>query len=551
MEIKQQTIELHPRVFVPDGAVYSYSDNKAIKYSRQDLTGNRVLFADVKQKFIQGHQYKVTVDAQVIQGAIGLELMLHEIDLEPKPTKGNFSEIVYKTDAAFHLENLNFEVTNFISDATMYIYGSGDCEFIINSIIIEDVTGEAVIDNQIVSNQQNNFDNISHGTYDTSFRINSQTPISLMSWDYQNINDWQFLRDEEFETILPNLENDYLRFYPSIQIEDNVDYAFSFEYNLNGEPISEIFDGGEFSVNFPKDATDPKLTLFVQGNGILNFNQMRVYKDRFGLGYAIAGQNLEKNGTGESQTDLAYYYRPGSKKDKFIVVFSGIQPMNARIEWLGTYTGYDRPLLVFTDSRLFGGAWHLGKRLDPAYQNRIVEIITSIANHNGIDAKDIVTVGYSMGSFGSAYYGALLGAGNIISTLPIYKIGDSTNYDHNVWGGSSWVTQTRQFLLGDDFLNPLETDRLNNLLSDVVDSNTEQLKQNNSRVFIFNEKFDELDGFNFEDNINIWRSNEIPVINSEEYGRHLTHFGTMLEFIKTMLELEIFKDEPIEGEEGH
>lgn len=542
MEIRQQTIELHPKVFVPDGAIYSYGDNQAVEYFRQDLTGNRVLFADIKQKFVEGHQYQIAIDAQIIQGAIGLELVLHQIDDEPKPTAGDFNEIVYKSDAAFHLKTLEFSVDHFIADATVYVYGSGDCQLIVNSILITDVTQDDSEDKKpTFIKAENNFQETSRGLYQSTFQIESKQAKTLMIWDSSNISDWQFIRDNQTDTILPQLEHGQLQFYADIQTTEKLSYQFTFEYQQGDRVIKKTSADHQFSVNFPNDAINPKLVLSAKGQGELTFNQMRVYKDRHGLGYAVPGQKIEKVG-GDYPSPLAYYFRPGNKNDKLIVVFSGIQPFNARIEWLGTYTSYDRPLLVFTDSRLFGGTWHLGKRLDPEFQNRIQEIVNSIAKKLNIDSRDIVTIGYSMGSFAAAYYGALLGAGNIISTLPIYKIGDTTSYDHNVWGGSSWVTQTRQFLLGDNFLGDPQTEKLNSLIDDVVDNNIDQLKNNQARVFIFNEKFDELDGYNFEDNIGIWRKHDIPVINSEEYGRHLTHFGTMLEFIKTMLELEILKD---------
>ena len=78
------------------------------------------------------------------------------------------------------------------------------------------------------------------------------------------------------------------------------------------------------------------------------------------------------------------------------------------------------PFLLFSDSRIQGGAFYLGS---DELENKVKQTIQYYLNYLGLTSKDLILSGLSMGTFPSLYYGAAFEPRAVIVGKPLANIG--------------------------------------------------------------------------------------------------------------------------------
>ncbi|VTZ84864.1 accessory Sec system protein Asp2 [Lacticaseibacillus paracasei] len=167
-----------------------------------------------------------------------------------------------------------------------------------------------------------------------------------------------------------------------------------------------------------KHGIDLQLLIFTSGKGRLRIGQFHLRRSRAKFDeFFLNGRRLiDPSGM---NTELATYFDAGDLKPPLTVYFSGYRPAEG---FEGNYMmrSMGAPFLLFTDTRLEGGAFYLGSH---AIQEEVLTVIKETLKRLHFKSNELILSGLSMGSFGALYYGARLAPDAIVVAKPLVNIG--------------------------------------------------------------------------------------------------------------------------------
>ncbi|HGQ1533859.1 TPA: accessory Sec system protein Asp2 [Streptococcus pneumoniae] len=158
------------------------------------------------------------------------------------------------------------------------------------------------------------------------------------------------------------------------------------------------------------------ISVEARGQGILKIGSLHQRWSRKQFGKFVLGGNILHD---SKRDEINYFFHPGDFKPPLAVYFSGFR-LAEGFEGYWMMKDLGCPFLLFSDSRIQGGAFYLGS---DELENKVKQTIQYYLDYLGLTSKDLILSGLSMGTFPSLYYGAAFEPRAVIVGKPLANIG--------------------------------------------------------------------------------------------------------------------------------
>lgn len=247
------------------------------------------------------------------------------------------------------------------------------------------------------------------------------------SYDLQLTGDFgdNFKQIAYWKNNIPLFEDQCIDLYLEYEASEEVEIKLVVYQFYNGS-IKDFQQVWEFSGEELKDVVriDNKLgygPIFVsvqaKGKGYLKIYSLHDRYSRKNYGFFLPGGERYVTSKGE---ELFCYYDPGDLKPPLSFYFSGYRKQEG-FEGYYMMRKMGCPFVLVTDPRLEGGAFYVG---DEEYEQMVISVIRKYMNKSGVDRKQVIFSGVSMGTFASLYYGADIRPYALILGKPLASMGN-------------------------------------------------------------------------------------------------------------------------------
>lgn len=262
------------------------------------------------------------------------------------------------------------------------------------------------------------------------------------------------------------------------------------------------------------------------GNGTLDLNVLHQYRSRHGLGHLLPGSDWQLTSENE---EILSYFNPGDRQKPLVVYFSDMDRHAIHFDMVSQLNELGMPYLIFTDSRLQGGAFHIGSA---EYEKTILAIIKSKMLDLGLTNKDIILSGCGMGSYPAIYYASDINPAALIIAKPIVNLGtlsEDKEFPHQF--NQDWTLDLRRYLAGQ--MSKGDTAAINNKLwHHIIDAPWSTIP-----IALFSMDQDDYDGKSLPELLHFLTEQHTPLKHVVQHGGHTEKIPEMLQFMNSMLVL--------------
>ncbi|GMA69908.1 accessory Sec system protein Asp2 [Leuconostoc litchii] len=306
--------------------------------------------------------------------------------------------------------------------------------------------------------------------------------------------------------------------------------ALLFVFYQLGEIVQQQMIYGEdlhqLKVVVPPEMYDGyEILVFGKGKGLLDFQSIHQRRHRHGLGHLLPGGVWQKTNENE---EILNYFNPGNRQKPLIVSFADTRLYVDGFEMREALNTLESPYLLFTDSRVQGGAFDIGT---VEYEKSVVQIIKQKIKILGFSPEDVILMGSSMGSYPALYYAEDINPGAVVLAKPILNLGAFTagskisrSFDQG------WRLDVRRYLTGR--VHPDDNEKLNQKLWQHI----ENTNWTNIQVALFSVTNDEYDGQSLQQLLDFFVEHNTPLTHVTEEGTHMDKLDEMVDFLTTNLE---------------
>ncbi|MER2130293.1 accessory Sec system protein Asp2 [Leuconostoc lactis] len=273
-----------------------------------------------------------------------------------------------------------------------------------------------------------------------------------------------------------------------------------------------------------QDYDNYQIIVLARGHGVLDLHVLHQRRSRHGVGVLMPGDDWQLTAENE---EILSYFDPGDRQAPLIVNFSGIRLHVDGFEMRGPLRELGTPYLLFTDTRMQGGAFDIGTEL---YEKTVIETIKRAMATLNLKPEDVILTGYSMGSFPAMYYAADIKPRAVVIAKPIINLGTFTaNPDFPHGYNQDWTLDVRRYLAGR--MAPEDTEPLNQIFWEHI----QNVDWSKIAVELLTMTDDEYDGQSLPELLAFFQSRDTPLTHEQEIGTHTAKIPEMVQFMTAAL----------------
>lgn len=288
---------------------------------------------------------------------------------------------------------------------------------------------------------------------------------------------------------------------------------------ITGEALRQLTTVGGL-----RDFQDYQIVVAARGQGLLDLHVLHQRRDRHGFGLLMPGDEWQLTAENE---EILSYFNPGDRQAPLIVNFSGIRLHVDGFEMRGSLRELGTPHLLFSDTRMQGGAFQIGTEL---YEKTIITTIQRAMTTLNLKPEDVILTGYSMGSFPAMYYAADIKPHAVVAAKPIVNLGSLTaNIDFPHGYNQDWTLDVRRYLAGR--MAPEDTEPLNQIFWEHI----QNVDWGKIQVDLLSMTEDDYDGQSLPQLLAFFQSRDTRLTHQQETGTHTAKIPEMVQFMTTAL----------------
>lgn len=308
-------------------------------------------------------------------------------------------------------------------------------------------------------------------------------------------------------------------------VEVQVQFVF---YKDNDIQTIQVIEGAALreltTVGGLQDYQAYQILVFARGEGLIDLHALHQRRSRHGLGMLLPGDDWQLTTENE---EILSYFNPGDRQAPLIVNFSGLRLHGDAFEMKTSLDELGTPYLLFTDSRIQGGAFDIGT---PVYQQAVIDMIKKAMATLNLKPEDVILTGGSMGSFPALYYAADIKPSTVMIAKPILNLGTFTSQaEFAQLFNQDWILDVRRYLVGR--MNPEDTEELDQRLWQHI----QNVDWSKIKISLFTMSQDEYDGNSLLQLNDFFTAQQATVTHVTAVGSHTDKIPEMISFFMTEL----------------